>query len=366
MFNAIPFLSTEKKAIFSIAGIFALRMMGLFLILPIFRDYAAELKGQTPAWIGIAVGIYGLTQACFQIPFGFWSDRFGRRPVILFGLGLFLLGSMISAVSTQIQGLAIGRALQGMGAIGAVLTASLTDFTREVLRPRAMAWLGMSIGISFVGAMIFGPILNLWFSVPHLFWGMSAASVLAMMVAWQVWSEIECSKENRLTFWITLQAKTLRHHSFLSALVGVFGIHAGLTLIFLFLPNWLRSAGLEQDRWWQFYLPIFMLGFSGTMKVIKQTEKTNQLGFCLSMAALGFTLVSLGLILFHEIFVVLCLLMTLFFMAFSLLEAGLPAWVAKQVPSPIKGTALGIYASAQFLGIFGGGVLGGWLMGFSR
>jgi len=363
-FSDFAFTTTERKVIAGIAGIFALRMMGLFLILPLFRQYAAELAGHTPTLMGWALGAYGLTQACFQIPFGFLSDRFGRKPLITLGLLLFLLGSVVLALSEQIQAVIVGRALQGMGAIGAVLTASLTDFTRSEVRPRAMAWLGMSIGLSFVGAMLLGPLLSTWLSVPQLFWGMGLASLLALGLIWRMprFSR-PVGGESGLLPLLRGQALSLsRSGGFLMALAGVFLIHASLTLLFLFLPSWLADFGFVQAKTWQFYVPVFLLSFAGTMKVIRITEKKGRLGTVLGFAMLILSLSLPSLVFTRLHYLALFLNITLYFMAFSFLEAGLPAWITQQVPTQIKGTAMGIYTSAQFLGIFVGGVLGGLLL----
>lgn len=355
------FNSQELAAVRGISAIFMLRMLGLFALLPIFRDYAPSLAGTTPQWIGFTLGVYGLTQALFQIPCGLLSDRWGRRPVIALGLLLFILGSVVVALSTHIYGVAIGRALQGMGAIGAVLMVFLSDLTREEVCPRAMAWVGMGIGVSFVLAMLLAPPLSLYLGVPGLFWGMSVAGGLALLFLYRA-LPIPAHRPPLMMADLRPQAVQLfKNKAFLWPLLGVFILHAGLTGLFVFLPSWIAEHGFTKSQSWQFYLPVFFLGFVGTMRLLRLSEKNGLLGKMLAFSMIFFA-ASVGLLtLCHAFYLGLFLCSVLFFASFSLLEAGLPAWVSRVVDKKIKGTAMGIYATAQFLGIFAGGLLAGYL-----
>ena len=360
----MPMSSQEKMAACSIASIFLLRMLGLFMLLPIFREYAVTLQGATKPIMGITLGIYGLTQALFQIPFGFFSDRWGRRVVIAWGLGLFIAGSVVVAQSTHLYGVAIGRALQGAGAIGSVLMVYLNDLTREEMRPRAMALVGMVIGLSFVLALLLAPLLSSYWGVPALFWGMAAGGIVALLILYRG-LPAQPNAGRLMMSDLPQQTSTLfREKAYLGALGAVFLAHAALTALFLFLPKWIQQYGFTDRHAWQFYIPVFVVGFSGAMQIIRWTEKRRQLKKTLYYSLIGGALALLCLMFGHGHMVGLFTGATAFFMAFGLLEAGLPAFVSTIVGKSIKGTAMGIYATLQFLGIFFGGVAGGFLLGF--
>ncbi|MEY3182706.1 MAG: hypothetical protein RLZ35_691 [Pseudomonadota bacterium] len=356
------FTKQEKIAVTSIAGIYLLRMLGLFMLLPIFSEYALSLQGATKSLMGITLGIYGLTQALFQIPFGFFSDRWGRRSVIAFGLFLFMIGSVIVACSSHLYGVTIGRALQGSGAIGSVLMVYLSDLTRESIRPRAMAYVGMVIGGSFVLALLLSPLLSSFFGVPVLFWGMAVTSAVALLVLYR--GVPKANNHTRLLM-ADLPKQThvlLQQKNYLGALLSVFLAHATLTALFLFLPKWIASHGFTNRYAWQFYVPVFLVSFSVAMKIIRWTEKQQRLKTALMYALIGGGLSVLCLLFGHQNIIGLFLGAIGFFMAFGLLEAGLPAFVSTIVHTSIKGTAMGIYATLQFLGIFAGGCFGGALL----
>lgn len=353
---------TERRAAASLATVMSLRMLGLFMILPIFTLYANQLQDATPALIGIALGIYGLTQGIFQIPFGFLSDRFGRRKLIVLGLLIFILGSVIAALSDTITGMIIGRALQGTGAVGSTIIAMIADLTREEQRTKAMAIAGMTIGMSFALAMVLGPLFANWI---NLFWlaalfGAIAIVLLFVWVPTPVHSSWHSDAEPELTQFSSL----LREPELLRLNAGIFILHAVLTASFVILPLSLQNlAGLASHQQWKLYLPTLIVAFAASIPFIVIAEKKRclKLFFLGAIATLG--IAELLLWFFAHSLLLSALSLLLFFTAFSLLEAFLPSLVSRTAPKTRKGTALGIYSCAQFLGIFVGGSLGGWLYG---
>lgn len=354
----------EARAIFSLALIFSLRMLGLFMIYPVFAVYARRLPDATPAAIGLALGIYGLAQACLQIPFGLLSDRIGRRPVILMGLLLFAAGSVLAAVATTIDGIILGRFLQGTGAIGAVVLALAADLTQERHRTRAMAFIGMSIGMSFALAVVLGPMLEAAVGVPGIFWLTAGLAVLGIGVLFVgvprpprqvVHRDSEAVPQ---LIWRVVSDPQLLRLDF-----GILAQHAIMTATFLGLPLLLQDAGLEVQQQWVVYLPVLFLSVAGMVPLIIYGERHARLKrvFLLAVAALAMAqwlLAGLS----HSLWT-LVPVMVLFFTAFNLLEATLPSLVSRLAPAGMKGTALGVYSSSQFLGIFIGGAVGGWISG---
>lgn len=357
--------ATERRAMLSLASVMSLRMIGLFMILPVFTLYAHTLLGATPTLIGVAMGIYGLTQALFQIPFGILSDHVGRKKMITLGLAIFATGSILAGMSHTITMMIIGRALQGVGAVGSTIIALLADLTREEERTKAMAGIGMTIGASFSLAFILGPLLTPLISVSGLFGAASGLSIVAIFI---------------LIFWVPSPVKTTWHadaepdiHQFSSLLkhrelsrlnIGIFILHAILTATFVVIPISLHHiAGLHGNQQWLLYLPILILAFACTIPFIIIAEKMrrHKQAFLAAIALLG--LAELLLWFFHANIWSTAISLWLFFTAFSALEAFLPSMVSRTAPRSRKGTALGIYSCSQFLGIFVGGALGGWLYG---
>lgn len=352
----------ERRASTSLAAVISLRMLGLFMILPVFSLYAAKLPGATPYLIGLAMGIYGLTQGIFQIPFGMLSDHLGRRKIITLGLIIFILGSIIAAKSGTIYGIILGRALQGMGAVGSTIMAMVADLTRPEQRTKAMAITGMTIGMSFSLAMIAGPIFTQWI---NLFWLAAIFGVVAIVLLF-TWvptpTKLSWHKETEPD--ITQFSSLLKMPELLRLNIGIFLLHAIFTASFVIIPFSLQNlAGLHEDQQWKLYLPTLILAFLLSIPFIVIAEKKHRLKpfFLGAIATLG--VAELLLWNFAQNLLLSAASLLLFFAAFSLLEAFLPSLVSRTAPPARKGTALGIYSSSQFLGIFVGGTAGGWLYG---
>lgn len=351
----------ERRTTLALASILSMRMLGLFMILPVFALYAQKLPHTTPLLIGIAIGIYGLTQALLQIPFGMLSDKWGRKPMIIIGLLLFALGSVIAATATSITGIIIGRALQGCGAIAAVVLALTADLIREEHRLKTMALLGMTIGLSFVVALIIGPWLNQWLGVPGLFWltavfaGISLI-VLLTLVPQPITLRIHKDSEPN----IKQLKQLLKNPQLLRLDIGILLLHMILTALFVVLPLSLQTQ-LESSYHSYLYLVVLVLAIITIIPLIIIGEKYRHLKalFVGAVTLLGVS--QLGLIYGHQSLMSIGVLLFLFFTAFNVLEASLPSLMSKLAPLESKGTAMGIYASAQFFGAFLGGVSGGWL-----
>ncbi|MCP9340580.1 MFS transporter [Stutzerimonas xanthomarina] len=352
----------ETRAASGLALVFAFRMLGMFMVLPVLATYGMDLQGATPALIGLAIGAYGLTQAVLQIPFGVISDRIGRLPVIYFGLLIFAAGAVLAATADSIWGVIAGRVLQGAGAISAAVMALLSDLTREQHRTKAMAMIGMSIGVSFAVAMVVGPLLTSAFGLSGLFWvtaGMAALGILVVAAIPRAPAHIRHRESG-----VARQAlgATLRHPDLLRLDFSIFALHAVLMASFVALPLALvNEAALPKEQHWWVYLAALVVGFFGMVPFIIYGEKKRQM----KRVVLG----SVAVLLLSELFLwwfgnqlwSLVAGMIVFFIAFNLLEASLPSLISKVAPAGGKGTAMGIYSTSQFLGSGLGGVLGGWL-----
>ncbi|KRT55239.1 MFS transporter [endosymbiont of Ridgeia piscesae] len=352
----------ERRAAFSLAGIFSLRMMGLFLILPVFALYAEDMAGVTPMLVGAAIGVYGLTQAVLQIPFGMLSDRIGRKPVIIAGLLIFACGSAVAASADTIWGIIAGRALQGSGAIAAVIMALAADLSREQRRLRMMAIIGMSIGAAFAVSLVLGPVLNSWIGVPGIFGLTSILALLGVGVVLFVVPTPQKSEFHRDAEAVPGQfGKVLRDPELVRLDLGILILHMTLTALFLAFPLALRDLGMASDSHWQVYLPVMLVAMAAMVPfvIIAESKRKMRPVFIGAVAALA--LAGLAMALMRDLFAGLVLALLLFFIAFNLLEATLPSLVAKVAPGERKGTAMGVYSSSQFTGAFIGGLLGGWV-----
>lgn len=353
----------ELRATTGLAGVYGLRMFGLFIILPVFAFYAEYLPGGSNyTLVGIALGAYGLTQAILQIPFGWLSDRIGRKPVIYLGLILFALGSFIAASATDIYWVIIGRVIQGAGAISAAVMALAADLTREEHRTKAMAIIGMTIGTVFVFSLIAAPALNQLIGVPGIFAMTGVLAILAMIVVQKVIPDPQISRFHSDTEASAASfGSVLRNTQLLRLNYGIFALHATLMALWLVVPLTLRQAGLVADDHWQVYLPMLLLSMLLIIPAIIYAEKKAKLKqvFIAAIALLLLGQITLAFT-FNSIWgTAIALLM--FFTAFNLLEASLPSLISKIAPVGAKGTAIGVYSSTQFLGAFVGAAVGGYL-----
>lgn len=355
----------ELRASLGLAGIYALRMLGMFLILPVFALYAHNLEGakDNPTLVGLALGSYGLTQALLQLPFGILSDKIGRKKVIYFGLVLFAIGSFIAADAHNITILIIGRSIQGAGAISAAITALLADLTREENRTRAMAMIGMSIGTTFAVSLVVGPVLAQAIGVNGIFALTGVLSLMALVGVWLIIPNPVSSRfhsdtqANTARLPVVLKDKALQRLNY-----GIFALHAAQMAMFVTIPFALiKTAGLDKAHHWEVYLPVVIIGFILMIPAIIYGEKKQKLKqvFVASIALM--TVAQAGMALALDSFWQIILWLTLYFIAFNILEATLPSLISKIAPADAKGTAIGVYNTSQSFGLFLGAAAGGWL-----
>jgi MFS family permease len=351
----------EFRAAAALAAVFSVRLLGLFMIYPVFAAYAGALVGANPYLIGEALGIYGLSQGLLQIPFGLLSDRVGRKVMIVLGLILFGAGSAVAAVSTTIGGVIIGRALQGAGAVGSVILALVADLTGEDSRTAAMAMVGITIGASFIVALLAGPVVANFIGVSGIFWLMVALALVGIAITQFVVPNPPRIRVHRDAEAVpALLGAVLRNRELLRLDVGIFALHAMLTASFLVVPDLLRSTlGIGVHDQWIVYLPVLLVSVAAMVPAIIVAEKYRRMkGVFVSAVA---ALVVSQIMLFYgsgNVFALLAALIV-FFSAFNVMEASLPSLITKVAPPDLKGTAMGVYSSLQFLGIFVGGIIGG-------
>jgi MFS family permease len=362
MSEPIPLSLTpiERRASVALASLFAARMLGLFLLLPVFAVAAQGLKGgHDPLWVGIALGMYGLTQAFMQIPFGMASDRWGRRPVVLAGLSLFVAGSVVCALSDDIFWVTIGRAIQGSGAISAAVTAWLADATRPEVRTRAMAMVGGSIGLSFALSLVLAPLIVGSTGLAGLFWTIALLGVVCLAVARFVVPVVAPVPKPLQP---ARPMQVLTHKDLLRLNFGVFCLHFIQIAMFVVIPPLLLRLGkLDTAELWKVYLPVIFGSFLFMVPAIFVAEKRRAHRAMLRLSVAGLVLVCAFLPWASHNFYLLAFGLTGFFVMFNVLEALQPSLVSRVAPPDLKGLALGLYNTSQAAGLFLGGMLGGTL-----
>lgn len=352
--------STEWRAVVGLGAVYALRMLGMFMVLPVLALYARELPGgATPLAIGLAIGAYGLAQALLQVPLGLMSDRIGRKPVIIFGMCVFAFGSVVAGMAQSIEAITVGRVLQGAGAVSSAVAALLADVTREQVRTTAMAILGAGMGLSFILALIAGPVVAGWIGVHGIFFMTAGLALLTIpVIAFGIPTpSLPSARAGGFR-------EVLHNRELLRLNAGIFLLHALMTGLFTSAPLAIRDTlGLESIDHWRVYLPILLLSIVPVFPLIRWAEAGGRirivfqgavalLGVAMAMAGLGYT---------HASWLIAALL--LFFVAFNYLEGALPSMISRRAPASHRGAALGVYATSQFLGAFAGGSLGGFALG---
>ena len=365
--------SRERLSSLSLGSIFALRMLGLFLILPVFSVWAQNLPGGAEPFLsGLALGIYGLTQGILQIPFGAASDRFGRKPVIAFGLIVFAAGSALAALASSIEMVIAGRALQGAGAVSAAVTAMIADSVRDAVLTRAMAFVGASIGLTFAASLVFSPMLAASIGVPGIFWLTAALAVGAVAVIIFVVPAVPArpadAKQGSPRDASPQKAggallEVLFNKELLRLNLGIFVLHMAQMTLFVVVPLKLCALDFDVAHHWMAYLPAVLIAFAGLMPVLRTAERRGlfkELFIC-SIALLMIVFSAFEFL--DRTVLGIAFLLLVFFFGFNILEASLPSLVSRTAPPKARGLALGVYNTTQSIGLFVGGAAGGWLAG---
>lgn len=355
--------SVEKKAAVSLASVFGLRMLGLFLIMPVLAVYGQAYVDYSPLLIGIAIGAYGLTQAILQIPMGWVSDRIGRRPVIVGGLLVFALGSAVAAMADSLMWVIAGRALQGAGAIASAILALASDCSRDEQRPKVMAAIGLCIGLSFALALVLAPWLGGIVGMSGLFWFTAICALLAVAMVLIVTPQpINRTPKRDLLPVRAELGRLFRHGQLMQLNLGIFVLHLVLTAWFVSLPLTIVDAGLPAEHHGWLYLPTLVLSFAVMVPLmiwaIRKKRQLESFRFAIALLVVALSVIAY----FGQSLWLLCIGVWLFFIGFNYLEASLPSMLAQYAPAGSKGSASGIYTSCQFFGAFIGGVAGGFLL----
>lgn len=360
--SPLPF---ERRVVMSLAALYTFRMFGLFLLLPVLALYGSQYSGHTPFLLGVALGAYGASQALLQIPFGVLSDRIGRKPIILFGLVVFIIGSLVAAQATSVYGLILGRVLQGGGAISGVVMALLTDLTSDESRTKAMATIGASIGVSFSVAMTVGPLLASWGGVGTIFWITAGLGLIGIVILFGFIPAVKQAPQPkreslpaRELFW-----QTFKNPELLRLNLGIFALHFVLMANFMVLPLILeQQLHIARNHHGMLYFPMLVVAFAIMLPFVIIAEKRRKIKPVFLGAIALLALMELLLIVAPPNMFFTIAAIFLFFVAFNVLEATLPSMVSKIAPAGAKGTATGIYATSQVIGVSCGGAVGGYLL----
>ena len=351
----------ERNTIATLSSVLVMRLIGLFMILPVLALYTNEFTHGTPYLIGIALGIYGLTQAIFQVPFGTASDRWGRRPLIVLGLLVFAIGSIVAALSTSIFGIILGRALQGAGTIAAVVLAMVGDVVREPQRPKSMAFVGVSIGTAFMLSLVLGPLLASWVGIRGLFWIAAALAVVGVLMVLTLLPS-KVTVDSIQTEQHTETKTGLFDRELVSLYVGTMAIHIVMTALFLAFPiKFIEVSGFARDEIWKVFVPVLLASVLVMIPLIRYSSKKKQSGQVMMLGGL-ILLVAQGVLHFGSLggaMMMLVLGLWLFFVGFNTLEALLPSTTVTKAPEKLRGTVMGIFNACTFIGTFLGGVFGG-------
>lgn len=355
--HRVQFTAQERKSSMLLALLFSTRMLGLFLLTPIFAVAAQSIVGGNDAMkVGIALGAYGLTQAIMQIPLGIASDKIGRRPIIIGGMVLFIIGGVVSALASNVDGIIVGRILQGLGAVSAAITAWVADATRPEVRTRAMAMVGSAIGLSFAVSLVLSPVLVGQFGLSGLFWAISLLGFVCLLIA-----TFAIPEYPRVEPIVQVKAsEVLGHKELLRLNYGVFSLHFILMTLFVVVPGILAKVGhLGPGSLWKVYLPVIVLSFGFMIPVVIYTETQKIHKKVLQWLVLILAIVMLFMPFFSSMLWGMVLFLLLFFSVFNTLEALQPSLVSRVAPADYKGLAMGFYNTTQSLGVFGGGLVGG-------
>ena len=361
MISQTPFTSGERRAVLALASLYSFRMLGLFMVLPLLGVYAAGMPGATPAMLGLALGAYGLTQAALQLPLGWLSDRVGRRPIILLGLSAFIAGSLVAAYAETLNGIIVGRFLQGCGAIAAALTAMAADYTRDSQRTKTMAIIGASVGLSFVIALVLGPVLAAVGGLGLVFMTTAGMGVIGFLLVALVLPKVPAVQAS------TTGAAWQANHIFGGGLpvlyTGIFLLHGIIMATFLVVPDRLaNTVGFPADHHWAVYLGAVIISVPPALLLMRRGrggDNPRRVLLISVIALLAGSLVALNVPDLYGI----TLGLVFFFIGINTLEAVLPALVTRIAPDRSRGAAMGVFSSCQFLGIFVGGSAGGFVLG---